>query len=367
MVTVIGILQKVLVNHFYKANAGFFLFCFFVLFGLPISPAAFHLSIITGIIQSQLFIVCVMLTWLLYNVKCADYVLKQLRHPTQSFLFCLTNWPAKKTYLCMLYVQAFVYLPVLVYAAAIVWFAINKHKYLYAFEVVSFNVFVVTVTAFVYQIALQKNKSFNLKTGFPAVSIHFPKPFLLMPLFFIWHERKQMLFVTKAFSLLLLFGFIHLYEPERYDIRPLQLCLLLTAAAHSAIVFQIRAFEEAYLTFSRNLPLKIVGRFLRIAIMYFFLLLPEFIFLFKGYPLHFAMSDYPQLVLMVVALLCMFHVALLLEDTGMEQLIQIVFGILAACFFILLYNPGTLFPCAILLLTFVLFNAYFYDFEKKPG
>jgi len=30
-----------------------------------------------------------------------------------------------------------------------------------------------------------------------------------------------------------------------------------------------------------------------------------------------------------------------------------------------LYNPGIMLACAILLLSFVLFNAYYYNFEKK--
>ncbi len=81
--------------------------------------------------------------------------------------------------------------------------------------------------------------------------------------------------------------------------------------------------------------------------------------------MHFFLADYPQLVLLVVALLSMFHVVLLLEDAEMEQLMRIVFGIMAACFFVIFFNPGLMFPCVILLLSFALFNAYYYSFEKR--
>ena len=101
------------------------------------------------------------------------------------------------------------------------------------------------------------------------------------------------------------------------------------------------------------------------AVMYSCLLLPEFVFLFKGYQIHFLISDYPQILLFVVALLSLFHVVLLLEDLEVELLIRIVFAITAGCFFIMLYNPGMIFPCAILLLSFALFNSYYYSFEKK--
>jgi hypothetical protein len=95
------------------------------------------------------------------------------------------------------------------------------------------------------------------------------------------------------------------------------------------------------------------------------LLLPEFIFLMKGLHLQFSLMDYPQLLLLIIALLLMFHVVLLLEDTNMEQLIRTVFGIIAGCFFITLYNPGFILPVAILALAFVLYNSYYYHYEKQ--
>jgi Ca2+/Na+ antiporter len=61
----------------------------------------------------------------------------------------------------------------------------------------------------------------------------------------------------------------------------------------------------------------------------------------------------------------MFHTVLLLEDTNMEQFMRVMFGIMAGCFFVLLYNPGILFPVMILVLAFALYSSYYYDYEKK--
>ncbi|MGI8635248.1 MAG: hypothetical protein ACR2KZ_07580 [Segetibacter sp.] len=87
-----------------------------------------------------------------------------------------------------------------------------------------------------------------------------------------------MLLITKTFSLLWLYGFIQLYEPERHDIRPIQLCLLITASSHCAIIYEIRMFEDQYLGFSRNLPLTVAARFFTMTALYACLLLPEFYF-----------------------------------------------------------------------------------------
>ncbi len=365
MIIATRILQKVLVNYFYKINAGFFLFSFFVLFGLPYSPLSFHLSLITGIIQSQMFLSIVLLVWFLFNLKCLDYTLKQLGQPRQSFLFCFNNLSATKTFLYMLYVQVLLYAPVLIYSTVIVWIAVIKQQYWCITEIIFFNTIITAATAFIYSVTIRKGHLFTPGIKMFQFKINLPKPFFLIPLYFLWNDRRQMLLITKLFSLVLLYGFLKLYEPGRYDTRPLQLCLLLTAASHSGIVFQIRAFEEEYLAFSRNLPLTTINRFIRTMSAYACLLLPEFIFLFKGYQIHFSIADYPQLILLVVALLSMFHVVLLLEDIEMEQLMRIVFGIMAACFFIILYNPGIILPCAIILLSFALFKSYYYDFEKK--
>jgi hypothetical protein len=362
---VISILQKVLVNHFYKVNAGLFLFGFFVLFGLPYQPLSFHLSLITGIIQSGEFLAVVMLIWLLYNVKCVDYILKQLRLPSQLFLFSLNSLSNKKIYLYMLYVQVQVYMPIIIYAGVIAFMAAKKYAYASMVLVILFNISTVAITAFIYFISLQKKTFLNVTSLSPDHHLNFKKPFFLIPLYHIWYDRKQMLFISKLFSLGFLYGFFNLYEPDHYDIRPLQLCLLLVVASQTAMVFQIKEFEEEYLSFYRNLPLKTTVRFAGIAVMYALLLLPEFILLWKGYGVHFLLADYPQLILLPVALLCIFHVTLYLDNINMDQFMRIVFGALATCFFILLYNPGVVFAACILILAFVLYHSYYYDYEKK--
>ena len=365
MPTALFILQKLLVNYFYRVNAGLFIFLFFVLFGLPQLPFAFHYSLITGIVQSQTFLGLVMLIWLLYNLKCIAYIIQQLQHQQQSFLFVMNCLSLKKIYLYKLFVHLQVYLPVLLYSIAIFVVALKKQQYLCALEIMAFNCTVLLLTPFVYVFALQQRKFSTHLFFIPSLRLQLRKPYFLFPLYFLFASRKQMLLITKAFSLFLLYGFIALYEPERHDIRPMQLCLLITAASHCAIIYEIRIFEDQYLGFIRNLPLNTASRFLRIVALYICLLLPELILLLKGIELQFLITDYPLLIVMPIALLCMFHVVLLLEVTTMEQLIRTVFGIIAGCFFIILYNYGFPLSLAILALAFILYKSYYYEYEKQ--
>ena len=53
------ILQSVLINHFYKLNAGFFIFLFFLLFGVVRGGQLieFHLGLIQAILGGPLFFI----------------------------------------------------------------------------------------------------------------------------------------------------------------------------------------------------------------------------------------------------------------------------------------------------------------------
>lgn len=365
MTTASNVLRRVLANYFYKANAALFTFAFFVLFGLPYSPLAFHLSIIKGIIASYQFLIVVLCIWFLYSLKCTDYIIKHIRDERQSFLFCLNCMSPLGLFLHMLYVQVLVYLPVLLYAAVVTVIAFMKHKFLFAIIIISCNLAITALAAFTYVYAIQRKRLINISLALPVSDLNFTTPFFLIPLYFLWLHRKQMLLITKTFSLFVLNLFIGLYQPEQYDIRPLQLCLLLIAASHSAIIFQVRSFEEERLTFYRILPVGTFARFLKNLLMFTVLLVPELLLILKGLHTHFLLHDYPQLLLLPVSLLSMFYTVLLIEETGMDQLTRIVFGIMAGCFFIILYNPGIYLPTAILAIGFALFNSYYFQHEKK--
>ena len=150
------ILQRVVVNHFYTVNGGFFLFGFFVLFGLPYQPLHFHRSLINGIIESQHFLGVVMIVWVLYCLKCIDYTSRHLAAPRQNFLFCLNNVGAKRIYGYLVYVQFCMYLPVLVYATCMVGAALQKKFWWVAAEVVLFTLAALLLPAWFYLLVIQK-------------------------------------------------------------------------------------------------------------------------------------------------------------------------------------------------------------------
>ncbi len=360
------ILQRVLVNHFYKVNAGFFLFFFFVLFGVVKGGQLidYHLSLIQGMIESFVFLGCVILIWFLYTIKCVNHITKQLTEPRHRFLITLNTLSSKEQYLYMLFVHIQVYMPVLVYALIVAFIAASQHLFGAMWAVLISNLVMILFSAGIYRRYLQRNvnEGFLKKiSGKPF----FPKPLFSIPLWFIQKERTPMLLITKFFTLLLLYGFINLYEPDTPDIRPILLIMMLVVVAHAAIILQIRFYEEERLVFTKNLPVPIIKKFIGLLLMYLLLLLPELIFIWKGFALHFQLTDLPQILLLTVSMPAFFHSILLMKDIDNESYYRILFVICALLFFVILYNPGIVLPTVILLAAFALYQSHLNDFEKN--
>ncbi|MEO8173263.1 MAG: hypothetical protein ABI581_09280 [Sediminibacterium sp.] len=360
----IHILQPVLVNHFYKVNAGFFLFCFFILFGVVSGGQliSYHLSLIQGMIGSPVFLSCVIFIWLLYTFKCVNYIARQISDPRQTFLFVLNTLPGSKQFRLMLFVHLMVYMPVLIYAMIVAGVAAKQHHFGAMTAVIISNVLMIGLSAYLYTSYLGKRVT-GIHFSIPGITL--PKPFFLVPLWFIWKERKQMLLVTKLFSFALLYGFINLYEPDKPDARPLLLIMMLIATAHSAITLHIRSFEEDRFAFSKQFPVSLPKRFGFLLILYLLLLSPELLFMWKGFPLHFRLRDLPQIVLLTTSIPCFFYSILLMNDTDAKGYYRVVFLTCAVLFFVLLYDPGILLPAFIAGISFVLFHSHFYTFEKR--
>lgn len=361
---ILNILQRVLVFHFYRVNAGFFFFWFFLLFGAPAQVLSFHLSLIHGMIQSSIFLTCVIFIWLLYTLKCINYTTKQLNDPKQNFLIVLNTLTDKEQFRYMLFVHIQVSLPLWIYAGVVTVIAARQHFYGPMIAVVLSNITMIFLSALVYRYYLQK-KPLTISIPQPRLFHSFSKPLFTIPLWFIWKERKQMLLVTKLFSLLLLYAFIRLYEPDFPDIRPILLIMMLVAMAHCNIVSHIRSFEEEFLSFGRTFPIPLILRFGFLLITYSILLLPELLFIWKGYPVHFTIAGFIQLFLLAIALLSFYHSLLLMNDIDQDSYFLIVFISGAVLFFIILYNPGIFLPVMVLGLSGILFASHFYTFEKR--
>jgi|GEM_PF-2387100 len=366
-------LQSVLVNHFYQMNAGFFAFLFFVLFGVVKGGQLidYHYSLIIAFLESPIILAGVILAWLLYTLKCSNYISKRILEPRQLFLACLNHLNNKQLFAWMLFTQLQVFAPVWIYAAIATAVAIHLHHWIQAAIMIIANLVLISAASRWYMSTIRHHGTdaflgkwafFDKCSNLFGISLQngFVKPVFSFALFHLFRARKQMLLLTKVFTLLFLYGFIQLYEPYKPDPRPLLLCFLLIVGSHSSLILQIRAFEREFLPFLRNLPVKIPVRFLQLLLTYALLFLPEFIYVWSAYPLHFTLLEYPQIVLMVLSLAAFLHSILLVYEMPSEDYLNSVFGMMAVLFFVLLYNSGILFFVFVLLIAYVFFHQHIY-------
>lgn len=361
-------MRKVFVTAFYRENSGFFLFWFFVLFGIVSGSQliSYHLSLIQGMITGYAFLAIVIFAWFLYLFKITAFAIRLLVDERQHFLMVLNTLPPAAQFRYMLFVQVLNYAPVWIYATVVAFIALKQHLYVPAALVVISNLLFIFFSSVFCVKYLQRSPVAFFK-NIPRRKYFIPKPFFLFSLWFLWKERTQMLFVTKIFSLLILYAVIYFYTPEKHDIRPLQLIMLLVALAHTAIILQIRFFEEERLVFTRNLPLPLLKRFCWLLLAYFFLMLPELVFVWKGFPEDFQLADFPQLLLFITSLPVFFHTVLLTRNIDETAYYRLAFILSAILFFVILYNPGILMPLTVLFGGFVLYRSSVYDYEKEPG
>src|SRR5687768_12754133 len=126
MISALRILIKTQVREFYTINAGYFLFFFFLFFGVvePGSMIFYHKSIMLGMFNAPAFLGLVMVVWLLYNLKCIFFCSKQFTRPGNNYLINLQAFSPGRQLGLFSVIQTLLYLPVLIYSCFVVALAI---------------------------------------------------------------------------------------------------------------------------------------------------------------------------------------------------------------------------------------------------
>src|SRR5690349_21505893 len=123
------LLYKLITRSFYRTNAGFFLFFFFLFFGAVNagSLVSYHYSLILSMIISWLVLGAVFFCWILYQLKCLRYCYSLIRSAEGSFLFnfsLLSKWVQGKTVL-IIYLQ--LYAAILIYSLVVMLIAFQRN------------------------------------------------------------------------------------------------------------------------------------------------------------------------------------------------------------------------------------------------
>jgi hypothetical protein len=355
------VLVKVLVKKFYERNVGLLFFVFYVMFGVVESNQliSYHTSLIYGVLSSPILLLIVMGVWILYAMKFLQLILSELNQPTNLFLINYSFLSKAKQFWPMLFSLTLIYEPVLIYSIFIVAVGIGSQQYLPTLVVVVFHTSILVATTWIVLTRVNSLHERQELTIFPTLRWPWKKPF---PVFYLSHLISQLplaLFITKAFSLFAIVGFLQI-PTDHYENRTVLMGLLFGLMAHSVIIFEWRKFEDQFLSFSHGLPIPIAWRFFYLCMAYAMLMLPEMALLAIN---KISWADLVFIFLFAVGYLVYQHARLYRHSLNMEKHTTHTFGVFLFSFMLVLFKLYTVEAIALLLVSLYIFKRDYYTSE----
>ena len=361
MLSINKVLNRVIVAQFYQQNSGLFLFIFFVMFGMVEGSQLinYHVSLMTGIIQSTAFLLIVFCSWILYIVKAIHFVTSTLGKPQNLFLFVLTSLSPTKQFLCLFLAHSLVHIPVGLYSIATVLVAFKQGHPLIGVLIIGFNIMLCSLASLVSVYMLNNPSSFYIS---PFIKIKFPKRKTLIWFYFsfILNDVKLIFLVTKVFSYFVLLGFFQI-PLDHYENRIALMGLLIGITAHAVLIFEIRKWEDSYMSFTKNLPLTVAKRYIVLAFVYLVLIAPE-LFLLIMNKVH--LLDLIGTIVFGVGLLLFLQSLLYRLSMDMDKYIQYVLIVFLLSFALLLFKLYLILVLIYLIVSFQWYKKYFYTYES---
>ncbi len=361
MLPINKVLIRIIVTEFYKQNLGLFLFVFFIMFGMVEGSQLiyYHLSLITGVIQSTAFFSLVLMLWLIYAIKSAQFVTSQLAKPQHSFLFVLTSLPKLFQVFAFALVHVLIHTPVLLYAIAIATVAFDQGQWLIGMEVIVFNLLLCGILSLVSVHKLNHPSAFSNVTFFKLPRF-IKKSLGWFYAAFLLNELKVITTVTKLFSYFAVYGFLQI-NVDHYENRIALMGLLVGVTAHAVVLFELRKWEDSYLLFLKNLPFSPITRYLTMIIIFSLLLLPELFLLITH---HVKLIDLIGSLLFSISFLLLLFAMVHHLKMDMDKYIQYLLILFLISFGIVLFKLSWVLILLYLFTSFSWHKKYFYTYES---
>ncbi|KAA5546699.1 hypothetical protein [Adhaeribacter rhizoryzae] len=366
MFALLRIFNKVVVQQFYQLNAGFFLVVFFLAFGIQQPPTMLVSPyFLTGAVTSSIFIFSVLGVFLLYYLKCFNFLLKTIRAPENEYLFITSLFPRRILWLSLGLTHLQLFLPALVYTLLISYYGLLTAHFWVIWVTTTYNLLLIffTILYFHHQLA-QTIPEKAIKNIFTSSEKRILAPPVLWPLRYLLRQEKVMLGLTKILSLGVLYAFMTLYPYPQYDLRPTYIGFLTAVITQAMLVQQVQQFQETALSFWRYLPYAHWQRFTYQVILFTLLLAPEIILLFR---LNFNPAAIISLIFLVtfgISVILLLYTLLYLKLNRETYLKWVFFIYIGLLLFLLLHPPLYLLTILLFLLAYLLYYRNYYVYEQ---
>jgi len=364
------VLFSSLVKPFYRQHAVLFCF-FFYMMTLAVGRAngvgllEYHYSLIRGMLMNPPFLFAVLAAWLLYAVKCAQYIAGNLRKPAFSYLYLLSLENGRKVYWLLLQAQLVLFLPVFSYLIFILKVGYREHWNIQSTGILLFVLSVCAISAW-WHFYLLRNPTaahFRIRWKLPIQKERYYVNFLFR---FILEKSKVLFLIIKGYNCITLYLMLDGRNPARdQDLRMEALFFSIGILGHGVLIHRLKEMENNQLAFYRGLPVSLMRRFAQYSWFYFCLFIPELIIILFRTPSFLSYSESGFLIILGYGILLLLNSLQLYHYTGLmdylKTIVQIFFAVIIAMIVRQLYTLSFLF----LLLSVIIFFRRYYRFE--PG
>jgi hypothetical protein len=330
------LLWKTMVRAFYRQNTGFFFFFFILFFGIvaPSQQLAYHYSIILGMLSAPLLLVLVLFLWLLYAVKCMRWIAGLRQSAEYAFLHVLPLVGKRATLRFLTEVQLVLFLPVILYAMAVVVIAFLQSAWIPAVIIICFVVLVIIISAILNRYGLLypgRFASLPLLRNKERRKKYTPYWSFLLRCFLSQH--KALLIGIKLFVCGILYLLLRIQSPADYDIRMPFLVFSVALFGHGALIYQARRMEEEKLLFYRGMPVSLSRRLLQYMTLYLLVMLPEIITIGWLMPDHIRIKDALGFILAGYSTLLLLNSCLFIVWLQKGDFLKLSLGIFGILYF----------------------------------
>lgn len=358
-----------LVKSFYRENAGALLFFSTMLFFVVgdfhgAGIVEYHYSLISGLLQGNNFLLLVFFAWFIYARKCVAFVSGVLYNPAYAFLHIFNYLSKAKRFALFLFVAICLLLPMLLYAILIIAVGWHLHLYFTTMLVAGYIVLLCVASAgrHVYllhnierktPLPLKKAKWVSRLTAvYPAILIRF-----------VTDKQKIIWLGIKVFTCGVLYGAARNNTLTQYEFGPVFLLANFGIIANSVLVYRTRAFETTYLAFYRGAAISLPKRLLEYALVWFILLLPEFITIGMLTPAHLHPGDAIRFALSSYSLVLLMYSITFIRRFSMRSYLKIILLLACIQFAFLITAALTTLCLLFFILAAICFVTGYYRFE----
>jgi hypothetical protein len=367
MSLILNVMIKSLVYPFYKQHLGILLFVYFVMFGIVESSQVlyYHQSLIYGMLTSPVFMGVIFLLWFFYHIKIIHFILRLLNQNEYLIINLLALLPRKTSFYYFSLVSLLSSLPILIYTLAIFIFGFNNQLYsscliIFFFLLILTAIVGVILTKHIY------HKHLPSIISIPELPVKFPTGSLGIRLGYLINQEKIAIFLSKLFSIVLIY-FVKETLETGDDFRIILITWLFALLSHTFLVIKLKSHEDHKLTWTRNLPISTQKILLSYLLLYSILLLPEMILLLGALGRGITLIQFPILFIFAGGFLTSIHVYLYKPNRNPEYFVHFIIVLFLGSFMLVLSKLIIPLSFILLLASLYYFGKYYYQYQPSVG